>query len=185
MLHRLPRFVADTGSLDQVLLDAKHLACPRCHRIGMLIGHGLLLGYAPQDSERVVRGRRLLCSKRHRRSGCGRTWSVRVCSVISGFSVRTSALSGLLAAVVAGAGIARAWWQQASGLSARSGYRLWRRLLAGQVHLRTTLCLSSAPPPCDDARPVAQMLGHLRQAVGTASCVLGGFQLTFQRSVFG
>jgi hypothetical protein len=139
------------------------------------------MGYAEAGSERVVRGRRLLCSNRRRRTGCGRTWSVRIASVIAGFCVRTAALSHLLSAVVRGASLKAAWTTRPPGLSMRSGYRLWRRLRAAQSHLRTVLCSACPPPPCSDARPLAQLLMHLQHALGTASCVFASFQLTFQR----
>lgn len=179
------RFVAGVEELDEVLRGAKQRACPHCGRTGTLIGHGLLFGYAEQGSERVVRGRRLLCSSRHRRTGCDRTWSVRIANVIAGFSVRAAALSNLLSAVVQGVGRKATWAAQAPGLSTRSGYRLWRRLLAAQSHLRTALCSLCPPPPSQDPRPIAQLLAHLEHALGTVHCVLASFQLTLQRSVFG
>ena len=185
MLLTPPHFVAEPGDLAEVLHHAKQHGCPHCRRTGTLIGHGLLFGYAEHGSERVLRGRRLLCSKRHRRPGCGRTWSVRLTSVIAGFSVRTAALSHLLSAVVQGIGRKATWTAQAPGLSTRSGYRLWRRLCAAQSHIRTALCSLCPTPPSKDPRPIAQLLAHLEHALGTAHCVLASFQLTFQRSVLG
>jgi hypothetical protein len=151
----------------------------------MVVGHGLLVGYAEHGNEHVVRGRRLLCSRRFRRSGCGRTFSVRLASVLAGFVVRSRTLSRLLESVVGGLCRKAAWEQAASGLTLRSGYRLWARLLAVQSHVRTLLCGMRPPPASSDVRPVAQMLAHLRQVIGHASCVLAGFQLAFQRSLFG
>lgn len=184
MLPWCPRFAACSGALDQVLLDAKQHACPHCGRVGTLIGHGLLWGYAEQGSERVVRGRRLLCTARGRRAGCGRAWSVRLSSVMAAFCARARPLSGLLTAIVGGARLRAAWTSLAPGLSLRSGYRLWQRLRCAQSHLRTTLC-SMCPPPISDAtEPLAQLLSHLQYASGAEPCVLSSFQLTFQRSVF-
>jgi hypothetical protein len=67
MAYTLPqRFVRDRQGLDAALAEAKQMACPHCRRTGMVVGHGLLMGYAECGSERVVRGPRLLCSQRFR-----------------------------------------------------------------------------------------------------------------------
>jgi len=179
------RFVRDTHALDEKLAQAKQLACPHCRRTGMLVGHGLLVGYAESSSERETRGRRLLCSARFRRSGCGRTFSVLLASVIAGFVVRTPTLSRLMASVVAGLSRKAAWERMGVSLSLRSGYRLWQRLLAAQSHLRTTLSRLQPPPACADVRPMAQLSAHLRRAFGAADCVFATLQLTCQSGVFG
>jgi hypothetical protein len=152
----------------------------------MLIGHGLLMGYAELGSDRVVRGRRLLCSKRGRRSGCGRTFSARIASVIAGFTVRTCTLSRLLLAVVGGSCLKAAWDKSvASGLTLRSGYRLWRRLQLAQSHLRSALCSLGPPPSCPNTQPLAQLASHLQQTLSSMDCLFAAFQLTLQRHVFG
>lgn len=169
-----------------MLADARQIACPHCRRTGMVIGHGLLVGYAEHGGERVVRGRRLLCSRRFRRSGCGRTFSVLLATVLAGFTVRTRSLSQLLEWVVGGLCRKAAWERASSGLTLRSGYRLWARLLAAQSHIRTALCGLGSPPALADARPTAQMLAHLRQALGGATaCLFAGFQLALQRGLLG
>jgi hypothetical protein len=190
MLITPPRkYVRDRQGLDEVLAEAKQMACPHCHRTGMLVGHGVVLGYAERSGDPEVRGRRLLCSARFRRSGCGRTFAVLISTVIGGFVVRTRTLSSFLEAVVGGLCRKAAWEQVhdgAPGLSLRSGYRLWTRLLAAQSRLRTILFGAGPPPPSTDARPIAQLLAHLRCAAGAdADCVFAGVQLSHQRSVFG
>jgi hypothetical protein len=181
-----PRFVHDRAELDAVLAEAKQIVCPHCRRIGMVVGHGLLMGYAEHGGECVVRGRRLLCSRRFRRTGCGRTFSVLLATVLAGFVTRAGSLSCLLESVVAG-GLCRkaAWEQAASGLTLRSGYRLWARLLAVQSRVRTVLCGVGPPPATTDVRPMAQMLAHLRQVLSATECLFAGFQLAFQRDLFG
>lgn len=180
----------DRNTLDEVLVAAKGAACPHCHRTGTLVGHGLLSGYAERGSHREIRGRRLLCSARFRRTGCGRTFSVLIATVIAGFSVRTPTVSGLLDAVVGGMNRKAAWQRLeataggTAGLSLRSGYRLWARLGAAQSRIRTALCGAAPPPATTDVRPIAQMLSHLRLVVGSSGCVLAAYQLALQRGVF-
>lgn len=186
-----PAFVRDRQALDRVLEQVRHLTCPRCHRTGWLVGHGLLVGYAERGSEREVRGRRFYCSTRLARGGCGRSFSVLIATVIARFTVRAPTLSALLVAVVNGLSRKAAWEQidpstrGPPGLSLRSGYRLWARLLAAQSRLRTLLSEIVSPPPIQDARPFAQLLVHLRSALGEDGCPLAALQFKVQRGVFG
>ncbi len=157
----------------------------------MLVGHGFLTGYGECGNQREVRGRRFLCSARFRRSGCGQTFSVLIATVVARFTVRTPTISALLAAVVGGHSRKAAWERLqdsaggATGLTLRSGYRLWDRLVVAQSRIRTALSGLLSPPVTIDARPIAQMLAHLRHALAGAQCVLAGFQFTLQRGVFG
>jgi hypothetical protein len=97
---RPPRFVRDGAALVEVLLGLKLAGCPQCRRSRTLIGHGLLRGYAEHSSEVVVRGRRVLCSNRGQRPGCGRTFSVLLSTVVASFVVRTLTLYRFAKAVL-------------------------------------------------------------------------------------
>jgi transposase-like protein len=185
-----PRFVPDQRALDELLTGKKQMACPHCHRQGTLVGHGVLTGYAERGSERVLRGRRLLCSARYSARGCGRTFSVLLATVLARFTARTETIAALLHAVVGGQSRKAAWenaqstGSDAPGLSLRSGYRLWDRLLGAQSRIRAALFARTPPPESSDPRPIAQMLAHLRHALGDRSCVLASFQLVLQRGLF-
>src|ERR1700682_5523221 len=55
----------------------KQTPCPHCKVVGMLIRHGYLRGYDESTPQRkTVRARRVFCSNREARRGCGRTFSV-------------------------------------------------------------------------------------------------------------
>src|SRR5476649_1963438 len=55
----------------------KQTPCPHCKVVGALIRHGYLRGYDECNSkQKTVRARRIFCSNRHARHGCGRTFSV-------------------------------------------------------------------------------------------------------------
>jgi hypothetical protein len=183
--YLLRTFVRDRAGLDAALAGAKLTVCPHCKRTGMVVGHGLVMGYAEHGNDRVVRGRRLLCSRRHKRSGCGRTFAVMLATVLSGRVVRTETLGCFLRAVLAGVCRKAAWELTTPGLSLRSGYRLWARLCGAQAHIRTTLCNLGPPPALADPRPMAQVLTHLQQLFGDADCALAGFQLATQRDLLG
>jgi hypothetical protein len=157
--------------------------CLHCRRIGWLIGHGRLVGYAEASSERVTRGMRLFCSNRHRRRGCGRTCSVWLASVLPRRVVRASTLSALLIALANGERVATAW-RRLSCTSQRTGYRLRDRLALRGPAMRTALLSRAPPPPTSSPCLHAHLLAHLRAALGDGAD-LGSYQLAFETAVLG
>lgn len=153
--------------LAAVLFGLKLAQCPHCRHTGALIGHSLLRGYAEHGSEVEVRGRRVFCSNRGLRPGCGRTFSVLLSTVLWGFVVRTLTLFCFATAVLSGLTRRAAWLRVAQGaLSLSSGYRLWRRLREAQSTLRGRLWREAPPPDSAAREPLAQLMEHLRLVVG-------------------
>ncbi len=183
---RARRFVSSEAELDEARTTAKLQACPHCGRVGTLIGHGMLWGYAERHArERVVRGRRLLCSNRYRNRGCGRTLSIWLETVMIGFVVRARTLSSFVSKVTEGQTRKAAWESVANGsLSLGSGYRLWQRLVQAQPELRTRLSGAVPAPPCSSKEPWAQLLAHFRLVLPGADCLFGRFQSWFQAALF-
>jgi hypothetical protein len=181
-----PRFVSDEVSLAEVLHGIKLWACPHCRETGTLIGHGFLRGYAERGSGLVVRGRRIFCSNRGRRPGCGRTFSVKLQTVVSGFVVSTVTLWCFVQAVLGGLTLRAAWLVEAAGtLSLSSGYRLWRRLGAAQSALRARLCREAPAPPSNARDPLAQLCTHLQLVIGGGVAdFFSAYQSRFGRGLF-
>jgi hypothetical protein len=171
-----PKFVSSSGQLDECLRAAKLHQCPHCKRSGTLIGHGFLRGYAEHGSERVIRGRRLFCSDRFLRPGCGRTVAILLDTIMRAFSVRSTTLFELAMAAVSGGSIRAAWQSAARSFSLSSAYRLWHRLLDAQSYLRTRLLSVCPPPPSLASDPLAQLYGHFRQALMPHGCPFAAFQ---------
>jgi hypothetical protein len=179
------RFAADEAELRSVRVHLKLCPCPHCGRTGALIGHGWLRGYAEQAGVRVIRGRRVFCSNRFRRPGCGRTFSVLLGALLRGFVVRTETLFRFATEVTLGMTRKAAWHAATSGVMAlSSGYRLWRRLGEAQSSLRARLCRQCPPPGCTHQEPVAGLLAHFRAAFAGADCAFSSFQLRLQRGLF-
>jgi len=179
-----PRFVSSIEQLDASLRNAKLLLCPHCKHSGTLIGHGFLRGYAEQGSERVIRGRRLFCSDRFLRPGCGRTVAILLDCVMPRFSVRTTMLFDFAKAVIQGGSRRAAWLSAAANaLSLSSGYRLWGRLLGAQCYLRTKLTLLCSPPASVTSEPMAQLLEHFASALRACRCPFEQFQTQLQSAL--
>lgn len=54
--------------------------CPHCHTQGALISHGFVYKYIEWSC--VVSGKRLFCSNRHQKKGCGRTIQLYIADFI-------------------------------------------------------------------------------------------------------
>lgn len=64
-------------------LNTKLYKCPHCHKIGFLNFHGCLKGYLENSRiHKFIRARRLYCSKRGLKQGCGKTTTIYLSKVI-------------------------------------------------------------------------------------------------------
>lgn len=169
------------GEADWVAIveRLKLMACPHCRAVGTLIRHGVLTGFDDSSPRRTVRARRIFCSNRHRRCGCGRTVSVWFADKIRRLSLTTRTVWTFLQRAVAGS-IAAAIRATHSPRSDRTFRRIWRRFGRAQSAIRTAL-LSRGPPPDGPAaasrRPAeAQVLAHLQSTFPQADCPIAAFQ---------
>ena len=158
----------------------KQTVCPHCKTVGTLIRHGFLHGFDDSDSsQKVVRARRIFCSNRHRRPGCGRTFSIWIADKIRRLSLTTRTLWTFLQHAVSGS-IAAAIRATDGPRSDRTFQRIWTRFDRGQSAIRTAL-LGRGPPPNLPAGPnrrpaAAQVLAHLQATFSHADCPIAAFQ---------
>ncbi len=158
----------------------KQTPCPHCKGAGTLIRHGSLSGFDESNpQQKVVRARRIFCSNRHRRRGCGRTFSVWIAEKIRRLSLTTRTLWTFLQHAVVGtmtAAIRAANCQR----SDRTFQRIWKRFDRGQSAIRTALLRRGPPPelPAESARrpAAAQVLAHLQATFPHADCPIAAFQ---------
>ena len=158
----------------------KQTSCPHCKTVGTLIRHGALLGFDDRTPQRqTLRARRLFCSNRHRRQGCGRTFSVWLADKIRRLSLTTRTLWTFLQRAVVGS-IATAIHATNCLWSERTFQRIWKRFDHGQSAIRTALLGRGPPPalpPSSSPRPVAaQVLDHLQATFPHADCPIAAFQ---------
>ena len=177
-------FYRSDAELTALAERLKQTACPHCRAVGTLIRHGYLYGFddgSPQ--RRTLRARRIFCSNRNRRPGCGRTFSVWLADKIRRLSLTTRGLWRFLQDAVRG-GILAAIRAVGCHLSDRTWQRIWRRFDQGQSKIRTALSGRCPPPelPAEPAhRPAAaQVLAHLQAVFPNADCPIAAFQHTLQ-----
>jgi hypothetical protein len=177
-------FFRSDDEWNAIVEQLKLTPCPHCHAVGYLIRHGALHGFDDTSPQRkTLRARRILCSNRQARRGCGRTFSVWLADKIRRLSLTASALWAFLKRVLTGtlrAAIRAAPCQ----LSDRTWQRIWKRFDLGQSKLRTALWRRCPPPQLPAAatrRPLAaQVLAHLQAAFPDADCPIAAFQQTIR-----
>jgi len=161
----------------------KQTPCPHCNVVGALIRHGFLRGFDDSSPQRkTVRARRVFCSNRDARPGCGRTFSVWLADKIRRLSLTAGALWQFLQRAAAGP-IRAAIRAADCHLSDRTWQRIWKRFDLGQSQIRTALSGQCPPPELPAAparRPATQVLAHLQAAFPDADCPIAAFQQTLR-----
>ena len=177
-------FYRDNEEWIAIAQEIKLKPCLHCKVTGMLILHGS--SHGTDESGRIVlRARRVFCSNRSARTGCGRTFSVWLTDHIKGLKVTTSRLWRFVMKAVAGP-IEAAIRDLNSRLSDRTWQRIWARFIKAQSTIRTHLANRFPPPqqPLEPSRrPAALVLAHLQHAFPNAACPIAAFQQAF-RSFF-
>ena len=164
--------------------NLKATACPHCKVIGLLVLHGFLRGYDESSSrEKTVRARRIFCSNRNNRQGCGRTFSVWIADKIRRLSLSAGGLWMFLQSAVAD-GVNAAIRRVNCHLSDRQMQRIWKRFVRGQSKIRSALWPVCRPPelPVNSPQfPAAEVLAHLQAAFPHADCPIADFQHAMRR----
>ena len=174
-----PWFYRGAEEWNVIAERLKYTPCPYCRVVGTLIRHGFLYGFDDERPPRkTLRTRRVFCSNREQRPGCGRTFRVWLADKIRRLSLSTGRLGQFLQRAATD-GI-RAALPVADRFSERTGYRLWKRFSQGQSAIRTVLSTRGPPPALPADRGVAaHTLAHLHAAFPHPDCPF----TTFQRSL--
>ena len=178
-------FCRDTDEWTALAQRLKHTPCPHCKVVGTLNRHGCLYGFDEKNLKRkTIRARRVFCSNRQARPGCGRTFSVWCADKIRRLSLTSGCLWRFLKHAVAGS-ILTAIRTADCHLSDRTWQRVWRRFDLGQSKIRTALLGICRPPelparlPAEPPhRPAAEVIAHLQAAFQGADCPVAAFQHT-------
>jgi len=179
------RFFRDDREWLATAERLKQTSCPHCKVAGSLNKHGFLYGFDETSPRRVtVRARRVFCSNRNARPGCGRTFSVWLAGKIRRLSLTTDGLWRFLQVAVVGSTLAAIRGPD-RWLDVRTWHRIWKRFDLAQSKIRTALCALWPPPQLPPGsptiaaarQPAAQVLEHLKAAFPDAHCPITAFQL--------
>jgi len=178
-------------SIEQQTRQLDQLACPHCQQTRCLISHGYL--YRQRHGQPLVTvGKRVFCSNRYQRSGCGRTLALSLDSTVRRLHYAGDVVLAFLLAWMAGATVQQAYFAATTIEDARNAYR-WLRRFFEQISTYRSLShtaplsldgtsshLSSSPPsspPSLRRALLGSTLTALLARFGTPLCA------TFQRQL--
>ena len=138
-------------AIQQQTMQLDHAQCKHCKQTSQLISHGFVRKKRSGAEPEAV-GKRVFCSNRHQRTGCGRTMQLYVDATIRYFHHAGQCVVAFVAALITGTTIERAYQQAIGKQSApRQAYR-WLNRLGDQLSVyRSTM----HRPQLQDNPPVA------------------------------
>jgi hypothetical protein len=173
------RFYRSDEQWTTIVEQLKMTHCPHCNRAGALILHGSLYGFDDSSPQRKTRrARRIFCSNRNLRTGCGRTFTVWLADKVRRLSLTAHTLWAFLQRATNGT-IADAIRQTNGHLCHRTWQRIWTRFQLAQSTIRTALtarCPPPTPPPDSLHSPAAHTIAHLQIAFPNDNCPIATFQ---------
>lgn len=177
------RFYDREKDFERFRFQLKQTPCPHCRATGHLNLHGYLRGYDESNyGKKIIRGRRIFCSNRGRRKGCGRTFSVLVCGVLKRFTIGANTLWRFLKNIAAGLNKQAAFKKASSQFSSTTCYRIAKTFRYAQVKIRSKLSRLCPVPRSISNNPLTQTVRHLRAAFKYRGCPVSSFQELFQAS---
>jgi len=149
--------------------------------LGTLILHGLLYGYTPHHPEKVVKGHRIICSKRRKKhKGCGKCFSIRLNNYMPRLWYHVEKIWDFIVERVVRLKPIRQR-NHALGVSLKTAYRLFTRFKRSQTPIRTQLIKITSPPDSTTSLPYYQTIEHLKKAFPHSRNPIASFHDYFQR----
>jgi hypothetical protein len=184
VLLSMVRFYKTEADFNSICKKLKMTMCPNCKLRGFLILHGYLYGYSEYSAaDRIKRGRRIFCSNRNKKMGCGRTFSFLMAAFIYKFTTSAQTVWRFLNNVKNGMSPAQAARTTGTNMQKTAVYRIYKRFLFHQTRIRTFLMRVKDPPQTKHPDAAVQTLSHLATVFGL-SCPISKFQYHFQVSFF-
>ena len=175
-------------SINQQTHQLAGVQCRHCRRTEQLISHGYIYRKRHGGEPEPI-GKRVFCSNRHARVGCGRTIRLYLDSTIAHLHATAAQLSAFVLALVAGIAVAPAYFS-ATGAPARNA---WRWLGKMRAQLSSWRSLVHQPPLPAPALPPAPRRYRHQVALRTTLAALDtghpapsiccAFQRLWQRSL--
>lgn len=172
--------------MAQQLGKIKLMSCAHCGAIGTLNRHDTIYGNDPEAVDKqTIRGRRLWCSNRGRRGGCGKTMSLLFAWILPGHTFTAGALDRLLKRLCMGGSIQAAWEKSRSQAALQSAYHLLQRLRLRMGEIRSALLKICRNPASSQKDPMIATYEHLRRAFSGHESPTAAFQYRLQMAMMG
>lgn len=144
----MQRFFLDFESLDRFTFSLRcfddKLQCPHCTQSHHLISHGVIYKQRSMTQRDAV-GKRVFCSNRSQRSGCGRTVQLYVAAVMPTMQYAVAALFAFLSALFKKVSVVTAYQMATGQTNARHAWRWLNKLHGRLTDFRTFVHNRSEP----------------------------------------
>jgi len=165
-----------TKEFELIHKSLKLYKCPYCKISGYLILHGYIKGYETASGNKVIKGRRIFCSNRNNKKGCGHTYSIYKKQYIPGFEIDIKTLSII---ILNSSNLFKGWKENHTGISISSFYRIRNRFNRNIITIRTYLS-NRYKPPLLKLNPLDLTLKQLNNLNKSIQNALAIYQQTFQ-----
>jgi len=174
----MKRYFDTEDDIEEVLEYLPETICPHCGARGEFVRHDNI--WRSGGAENGLRGKRAFCDNRKGR-GCGRTVAFRLSDTLRGRCLRAAELMRFILGVLAGFSVWKAWRNAETGMTLRTGYRTFRRLVDNQSVIRTEL-FGLSPPPflSKEKTPLSATLKILKETLGVNA--VSAYQKTLQKT---
>lgn len=170
----------DHASFSLDSLPPSDSACPHCGKSEHSVSHGYLYKHLSIDRREVV-GKRILCSRRDGRNGCGRTRQWYLADIVPGRQYRLSVFIAFVHALFGGDAVEPAYLK-ATGSSAqpRHAWRWLQRFLKQLPRWRIGLSPAAETLTTTLRSSMLNILLPTLQSLSTSLGCLSRFQSHFQ-----
>lgn len=185
----MPLFYSSLAAIEQQTAQLDHLTCQHCHRPDQLVSHGFVYKKQIGGEPKPV-GKRVFCSNRRQRSGCGRTMQLYLDSIIRGLHYAGTVVVAFMMALLSGASVRLAYGQATGAADPRHAW-VWLTRLEAQLSCHRSVShqapLHDAPAPTLARRPprYSLLFGTWEALLHRFACPLcSHYQHHTQRSLF-
>ena len=127
----MQRFFKDYDSINQFSLSLDYhqdkLECVHCLKSDQFVSHGIIYKQRSSTFAEKV-GKRLFCSNRSARNGCGRTYQLYTANEVPSFRYGASQLFIFIVALLANLHIGEAYYQATGQIETRNAWRWLKKL---------------------------------------------------------
>ena len=145
----MQRFFSSIEAIDQFTqsLDSHSdsLHCHQCRASGQLVSHGFIFKQRSRLLSEPV-GKRVLCSNRYGRTGCGRTFQLYLNSEVPFLQYGTAQLTVFIASLLANFSVTGAYHRAVGRTETRHAWRWLNRLMGRLMDYRCAVNRRTQPP---------------------------------------
>lgn len=143
-------------AIEQQTLQLDHEQCAHCRQTQQLVSHGFIRKKRVGGEPQAV-GKRVFCSNRNQRTGCGRTVRLYLDATVRYLHYAGRCVVALLFELVRGMTVQRAYYHATGTATPRNAYR-WLDKFRAQLSAYRSLShqpwsLATDPPAVADSHP--------------------------------